>query len=99
VKTIIRPTNVLLPRELGSIVSSDDSEIKIQTPIPAEHALPRVMEYFSKIGATIDSVSISRPNLEDVFSKYAKANLREDQETGIFSEARVARRSFQRHSG
>lgn len=99
VRTISQPTNVLLPRELGSVISSDHSEIKIQTLIPAEHAVPRVMEYFEKTGLSIDSISISKPNLEDVFTKYAKANLHEDQETGLLSEARVARRSFQRHSG
>ncbi len=97
-KTSAQPANILLPRELGFIVSSDNSEIRIQTPIAAELALPRIMEYFSKTGATIDSISISKPNLDDVFTKYARGNLKEDQE-GMFSEARVARRSFQRHSG
>lgn len=99
VKTTAQANNILLPRELGSIVSSDHSEIKIQTPIAAEVALPRVMEYFSKIGATIESITMSKPNLEDVFTKYANANLKEDQVEGLFREARVARRSFQRHSG
>jgi ABC-2 type transport system ATP-binding protein len=99
VKTPMPVTNLLLPRELGSIVGSDHSEIRIQTPIAAELALPRIMEYFSKNGATIESISISKPNLEDVFTKYAKGNLKDDQEAGLFREARVARRSFQRHSG
>jgi len=98
VKTVTPPTNIILPRELGSIVSTVDTEIKIQTALPAEHVVPRVMEYFSKAGATVDSISISRPNLEDVFTKYARGNLQED-ETGLYNEARVARRSFQRHSG
>lgn len=97
VNTLKQAGNVLLPRELGTIVGEDQSEIKIQTPVPAEHALPRIMEYFSKTGVEIDTISISKPNLEDVFTKYAKGNLREDQ--GLLSEARVARRSFQRHSG
>ncbi len=98
VKTVTQPSNFLLPRELGSIVSSDHSEIKIQTPIAAEMALPRVMEYFSKSGAIIESISVSKPDLEDVFTKYARANLKEGQDAGLFKEARVARRSFQRHS-
>ncbi len=99
VKTSLQPTNILLPRELGSIVSSDHSEIKIQTLIAAELALPRIMEDLSKTGASIESISISKPNLEDVFTKYAKGNLKEDQESGLYREAKVARRSFQRHSG
>ncbi|HYB04104.1 MAG TPA: ATP-binding cassette domain-containing protein [Nitrososphaerales archaeon] len=92
-------TNLVLPRELGSTVSIDHSELRIQTPIAAELALPRIMEYFSKYGAAIDSISMSKPNLEDVFTKYAKGNLKDDQEAGLFREARVARRSFQRHAG
>jgi ABC-2 type transport system ATP-binding protein len=100
VKTSSQLTNFLLPRELGSIVSSDQSEIRIQTLTAAELALPKIMEYFSKYGATIESISISKPNLEDVFTKYAKATLKdEDEEAGLFREARVTRRSFQRHSG
>jgi ABC-2 type transport system ATP-binding protein len=91
-------TNLLLPRDLGTIISSDHSELKIQTPIAAELALPNIMEHFSSNGAIIESISMSKPNLEDVFTKYAKGNLKEDQ-GGLFREARVARRSFQRHSG
>jgi len=99
VKTSMPATNILLPRELGSIVSSDHSEIKIQTPIAAELALPRIMEYFGKNGASIESISMSKPNLEDVFTKYARGNLKSDQEAGLYREAKVTRRSFQRHSG
>jgi len=99
VRTTTPITNVLLPRELGSIVNTDQNETKIQTIGAAELALPRVMEFFSKTGTSIDSISISKPNLEDAFTKYTKAVLHEDQNTGLYKEARVARRSFQRHSG
>ena len=92
-------SNIILPRELGSIVNNDQSELRIQTDVAAETALPRVMEFFSRSGLVVDSISISKPNLDDVFTKYTKSSLLEDQETGMYSEARVARRSFQRHSG
>ena len=99
VKTTIPITNILLPRELGSIVSTDHNEIKIQTIGAAELALPRVMEFFTRTGTTIESISISKPNLEDAFTKYTKTALHEDQDAGLYKEAKVARRSFQRHSG
>ena len=91
-------TNVLLPREFGSIVSNDQDIIKIQTD-HAESALPKLMDFFSKSGLRIESISISRPTLDDVFTKYTKSTLTENQGEGMFREARMTRRSFARHSG
>jgi ABC-2 type transport system ATP-binding protein len=90
-------TNLILPRELGSIVSSDQNQIKIQTDKPAEFDLPKVMDFFSRSGLSVDSISINKPNLDDVFTRYTKSSL--TQETGMYREARISRRSFQRHSG
>jgi ABC-2 type transport system ATP-binding protein len=90
-------TNVLLPREFGSIVNNDQENIKIQTD-HAETALPRLIEFFSKSGLKIESISISRPTLDDVFTKYTKSSLA-DQGEGMYREARMTRRSFARHSG
>jgi ABC-2 type transport system ATP-binding protein len=87
-----------LPKELGTIVSADEDQIKIHPVEPAEHALPQVMEFFSRASVPIDSISISKPNLEDVFAKYTKTTLSETEASGIYSEARVTRRSFQRHA-
>jgi ABC-2 type transport system ATP-binding protein len=87
-----------LPKELGTIVSADEDQIKIHPVEPAEHALPRVMEFFSRASIPIDSISISKPNLEDVFAKYTKTTLSETEASEIYSEARVTRRSFQRHA-
>ncbi len=67
-------TNVLLPREFGSIVNNDQEIIKIQTD-HAETALPKLIEFFSKSGLRIESISISRPTLDDVFTKYTKSSL------------------------
>ncbi len=88
---------VAFPRELGTIINASDNEIKIQPDGPAEHALPRVMEYFTRSAIPIDTISVSKPNLEDVFTKYTKTTMSEA--AGIQSEARLARRSFQRHAG
>jgi len=82
-----------LPTGLGSVISSEQGTIKILTE-DGEAAIPRLMEYFERNGAVVESVSLSRPSLDDVFMKYAKASL---QQEGTFREARSARRSIARH--
>jgi ABC-2 type transport system ATP-binding protein len=82
-----------LPIGLGSVISSEQGTIKILTE-DGETAIPRLTEYFEKGGAVVESVSLSRPTLDDVFMKYAKGGL---QEVGTFREARSARRSITRH--
>jgi ABC-2 type transport system ATP-binding protein len=99
VKFETKSPKMLLPKELGTVVSADEDQIKIQAVGSAEHALPRVMEFFSRASIPIDSISISKPNLDDVFIKYTKASLSEMEAAGIYREARVTRRSFQRHAG
>jgi ABC-2 type transport system ATP-binding protein len=99
VKLASPTANIILPRELGHVVSNDDLQIKIQTEASAETDLPKVLDFMSRSGLSIDSVSVSRPNLEDVFTKYTKTTLDQSQESRMYSEARVARSSFQRHSG
>jgi len=82
-----------LPAGLGSVVSSEQGTIKILTE-DGEKAIPRLTEYFERNGAVVESISLSRPTLDDVFMKYAKASL---QEEGTFRDARSVRRSFARH--
>ena len=82
-----------LPTDLGSVISSEQGTIKILTE-DGEAAIPRLMEYFERNGAVVESVSLNRPTLDDVFMKYAKASL---QQEGTFREARSARRSIARH--
>jgi ABC-2 type transport system ATP-binding protein len=82
-----------LPAGLGSVVSSEQGTIKILTD-NGEKAIPRLTEYFERNGSVVESVSLSRPTLDDVFMKYAKTSL---QQEGTFREARSARRSIARH--
>jgi len=82
-----------LPVGLGSVISSEQGTIKILTE-DGETAIPRLTEYLENGGAVVESVSLSRPTLDDVFMKYAKGGL---QEVGTFREARSARRSITRH--
>jgi len=87
-------TVVGLPPGLGSVVSSDQGETKILVE-DGEKAIPRLTEYFERAGAVVESVSLSRPTLDDVFMKYAKIGL---QQEGTFREARSARRTIARHA-
>jgi ABC-2 type transport system ATP-binding protein len=82
-----------LPKDLGSLISSEQGTVKILTS-DGERAIPRVTDYLEQSGVTVESVSLSRPTLDDAFMKYAKASL---QQEGTFREARSARRSIVRH--
>jgi ABC-2 type transport system ATP-binding protein len=83
----------VIPGALGSVVSSEHGVIKILTA-DGEKAIPRITDYLEGNGAVVESVSLSRPTLDDVFMKYAKAPL---QQEGTFQEARSVRRSIARH--
>jgi len=82
-----------IPQDLGSVVSSEQGTVKILT-VDGERAIPRITDYLEDTGATVESVSLSRPTLGDAFMKYAKAPL---QQEGTFREVRSARRSIARH--
>jgi ABC-2 type transport system ATP-binding protein len=87
------PIQDSVPPELGTVVSSEKGMVKVLT-VDGERAIPRITEYFEQRGAVVESVSLSRPTLDDVFMKYTKASL---QQEGSFREARSARRSITRH--
>jgi ABC-2 type transport system ATP-binding protein len=91
--TISGKTSGSIPENLGSVVSADQGTFKILSA-NGEKAIPRITDFFESQGATVESVSLSRPTLDDVFLKYAKAPL---QQEGSFVEARSARRSIMRH--
>lgn len=78
--------------EVGLVESIDGTTIKIQSQ-NAERSLTRAIEYFEKMGLKIDTVSISRPSLDDVFMKYARVRLNQE---GSISEIRAIRRTFAR---
>jgi len=82
-----------LPGELGSVASAEKGTVKILT-VDGEKAIPRITDFFEQNGVTVESISLSRPTLEDVFMKYTKASL---QQEGSFRDARSARRSIARH--
>jgi len=87
-----RPSS--FPATLGSVVSTEEGIIRILTA-DGEKAIPRITDYLEANGAVVESVSLNRPTLDDVFMKYAKAPL---QTEGSFQEARSSRRSIVRHA-
>ena len=82
-----------LPEELGKIVSREPMSFQLMVR-NGNDAIPRIIDFLSKIGVRTESVSTSRPNLDDVFLKYTRKRL----DSGSFVSARAARRSFVRHA-
>ena len=87
--TVPRP----LPPDLGELVSSEGDTWKILT-LDGERAIPRITDFVERSGATVESVSLRRPTLDDVFMNYARVSLNEE---GSFGETRSARRTISRH--
>ena len=83
-----------IPPELGTLAGGDQGTLKILT-VDGERAIPRLTDYLEGRGLVVESVSLSRPTLDDVFMKYAKVSL---QDEGSFREVRSARRSISRHA-
>jgi ABC-2 type transport system ATP-binding protein len=55
--------------------------------------VPRIIELLEKKGMVIDSISLAKPTLDDVFIKYAGSHMDQSR----FAQARSERRSFARH--
>ncbi|MGB9125343.1 MAG: ATP-binding cassette domain-containing protein [Nitrosotalea sp.] len=85
--------SITFPKEVGTIIHSDEKSIQILAE-NGETAIPLVSNFFRDQKITIDSISINKPNLDDVFMKYAKKRLHEE----ISSHATSARRDFVRHT-
>jgi len=83
-----------LPSDVGTIATFENGTMKILT-VDGERAIPRVTEYLESTGAVVQSVSLSRPTLDDVFMKYAKASLHQE---GTYRQTRSERRTISRHA-
>jgi ABC-2 type transport system ATP-binding protein len=95
-----KSTEQTLPKlsdELGVIISRDLGVIKILTR-NGEHAIPRILERFKDAELHVDSVSLSKITLDDVFMKYAKTRF-EAENTESNRDARLVRRTFRRRAG
>lgn len=83
----------ILPGDIGKIVNSAEKSIQILT-ISGEHAIPLIADFFRKHDIKVDSISVNKPNLDDVFMKYAKRRLADE---GGDEDASRSRRDFVRH--
>jgi len=83
------------PKELGTLVSIENSTIKILVE-NGDRAIPRIIDYFERNSIGVDAISLSKPTLDDVFMKYANVSL---ESAGRASDTRSVRRTFTRRSG
>jgi ABC-2 type transport system ATP-binding protein len=81
-----------LPKNIGVVVGSDNGLLKIRTS-NGEGEIAPIVEFLDKYGVRIDSITLTRPTLDDVFLKYGGRSL----ESGSASEVRSVRRSFASH--
>jgi ABC-2 type transport system ATP-binding protein len=82
-----------VPSELGTVMEYQDGELKILTQ-NGEEKIPRITDSLEAAGITVESISLARPTLEDVFVKYARSSLDQDN----FVQARAERRNFRRRT-
>jgi ABC-2 type transport system ATP-binding protein len=83
-----------LPEEIGAVIGSESGVLRIRTS-NGEGEIAPIVEFLDRNGVSIDSVTLTRPTLDDVFLKYGGRSL----ESGSAAEVRSVRRSFARHGG
>ncbi len=79
------------------LVSQDGNIIKISTR-NGEQAIPKILQSFRNAGLDVDSVSLNKITLDDVFIKYAKTKF-ESENTESNRDTRMARRTIRRRAG
>lgn len=89
----LSPGRPSVPAELGTVMEYQDGEMKILTQ-SGEEKIPRITDSLEASGITVESISLARPTLEDVFVKYARSSLDADN----FAQARAERRNFRRRT-
>ena len=82
---------VSVPGDIGRLLGFDGGEMRVLTE-NGEEKIPRVIDFLEAKGMVIDSISLAKPTLDDVFIKYA--GTRVDQ--GGYIAARSERRTFAR---
>jgi ABC-2 type transport system ATP-binding protein len=82
-----------IPEAIGKVMSYQNGELKILT-LNGEEKIPKITETLEKAGLSIESISLAKPSLEDVFIKYAQSA----PDQGTFVQARSERRNFSRRT-
>lgn len=72
--------------ELGLVFDKDLSRDLLRLTVKdAERLVPKIIEVASSIGAEVNSISVRRPTLNDVFLHYTGREMREDEAESIGS--------------
>jgi ABC-2 type transport system ATP-binding protein len=77
------------------IRESETGEVDL-TVADGERAIPHILESLRVCGVSVESVSLKKPSLDDVFLKYTGVRMQEGE---TFTEARRTRRTFRRLTG
>lgn len=72
--------NIPIPNEIGTPIHRNEKSVQILAK-NGEKAIPLIVDFFRNQGIGIESISINKPNLDDVFMKYAKRRLHDDTST------------------
>jgi len=83
-----------LPEEMGRITSNAQGSMTISTE-KGDEAIPKILQYLKKMEIDVESISLSKPTLDDVFMKYTKQRI---SETEDHRKVRSERRSFMRRT-
>ncbi|AIF82237.1 ABC-type multidrug transport system, ATPase component [Candidatus Nitrososphaera evergladensis SR1] len=104
----VRPQDMEFLSSLGKVVAignNNDDEEGDETSVQilvgdGEEAVPHIMDSFRNNGIQIESISVSKPTLDDVFMKYANRRLdcEEEMVAAAKSNSSGARRDFVRHA-
>lgn len=84
---------IKFPSNIGTVVSNDETSVQVLTD-NGEEAIPFIMDFFRGMGIRIESISISKPNLDDVFMKDAKRRLTNE----ISADSSTGRRNLARRT-
>jgi ABC-2 type transport system ATP-binding protein len=88
------PNLPAIVKELGYSTIAESSNGTVELLVAnGEAAIPQLVEALRTKGVEVDSVSLKKPTLDDVFMKYTGARI---SEGGSWAQARMTRRTFRR---
>lgn len=81
----------VISEALGTVMNYEEGELKILTQ-NGEEKIPKITDSLEGGGFSVESISLAKPTLEEVFLKYTQGS----PERGTFVQARSERRTFSR---
>jgi ABC-2 type transport system ATP-binding protein len=91
------PNLPAIVKELGYSTIAESSNGTVELLVAnGEAAIPQLVEALRTKGVEVDSVSLKKPTLDDVFMKYTGARITEGES---WAQTRMTRRTFRRLTG